>query len=123
MMEQLTGKFEFKMYLPHDTAEKVYIIGACLIGAGNEVIVKCSCMQSPEGEANNFLNVLKWMMVDYEFYHLSGNNNVIIFINGSKIIFSEYKMPERTTVTSILTLPGSEHKFDTDYPEAWQGGK
>lgn len=108
MIEQLTGKFEFKAYLVHDTEEKVIIIGACLINAGNKVIVKCSPTQSPGGEIRNFAAVLEWLRVDtdlYQIYDPVYGDYTIRFTNGSKIVFSPYIIPERTTVISIIKLP------------------
>lgn len=86
MIEQLTGKYEFKHYLAPDTEEKVIIIGACLIGENNEVKVKVGPISAPEQQINNFINVIKWLGVDNDFYQVV-NDDTILFINGSKIYF------------------------------------
>lgn len=88
MIEQLTNKYEFKHYLAADTEEKVIVIGACLIGENNEVKVKIHAVSTMEQEINNYLNVIKWLCVDVDMYQVV-NDDTILFINGSKIIFND----------------------------------
>jgi hypothetical protein len=87
MIEKLTGKYEFKHYLAPDTEEKVIIVGACLIGERNEVKVRINETSTADQELSNFLNVIKWLGVDCEFYQVVGDDCTILFINGSKIEF------------------------------------
>lgn len=86
MIEQLKGKYEFKHYLAPDTEEKVIIIGACLIGERNEVKVNIDKLSTVDQELSNFLNVIKWLGVDDDYYQAI-DDYIIFFINGSKIVF------------------------------------
>lgn len=85
-IEQLKWKYELKYYLPPDTEEKVIIIGACLIGESNEVIVKAGIISTRDQELSDFLNVIKWLGVDNDFYQVV-DDYTILFINGSRIDF------------------------------------
>jgi len=88
MIEQLTGKYEFKNYLAPDTEEKVVVIGACLISRDNEVKVKVNKISTIGQELDNILHVIRWLGVDNDLYEII-DDNTILFVNGSSIIFYE----------------------------------
>jgi hypothetical protein len=84
----MSSQVEFSHRLPLDTEEKAMAIAVCLIQERAEISVKVSAIQVIEQEVKNFLSVIKWLCVDYDLYQVSGNGNVILFINGSKIVFT-----------------------------------
>lgn len=83
----MSSNVEFSHQLPLDTEEKVKAIVVCLMQDNAEIKVKVSCVGTVEQEMQNFLNVAKWLGVDYEYYQVVGNDDVMLFINGSKISF------------------------------------
>jgi hypothetical protein len=98
----MSNNIEFSHTLPLDTEEKVKAIAVCLIQEKSEIKVKTSCISTVEQEIQNYLNVIKLLSVDYELYQVVGNDDVILFINGSKIAFIPYEMP--VTITNTLTI-------------------
>lgn len=68
---------------------KVHLIAACLLPKKEtEVRVKVPA-GGIDQEVKEYLNVIKGLCIDFDMYNVSGNGNVINFINGSKIVFSE----------------------------------
>lgn len=86
----MSNKVFFSHHLPPDTEEKVKAIAVCLIQPNAEIKVDVSVLATGDQEVKNFLNVIKWLGVGYDMYHVSGNDNVILFINGSKIVFAPF---------------------------------
>lgn len=97
----MSNNIEFSHRLPLDTEEKVMAIAVCLIQEKSEIKVKISCIGTVEQEIRNFLNAIKWLCVDFELYQVVGNDDTILFINGSKISFIPYETPK--TITNTLT--------------------
>lgn len=97
----MSAKVYFSHHLPPDTEEKVKAIAVCLIQPNAEIKVSVSALATGDQEVKNFLNVIEWLSVDYEIYQVVGNDDVILFANGSKIIFIPYEIP--VTITNTLT--------------------
>lgn len=98
----MSSQVEFSHHLPLDTEEKVKAVAVCLIQEKAEIKVKVSCISTVEQTLQNFLNVIKWLCVDHELYQVVGDDDTILFINGSKISFIPYEMP--VTITNTLTI-------------------
>lgn len=79
-------KIFIEKILPPDTFQMVNAVACCLIDENNTAHVTISNLSTIEQTINNFLNVIKWLGVDVDFYQVV-NDNTILFINGSKIIF------------------------------------
>lgn len=89
----MSNKVFFSHHLPPDTEEKVKAIAVCLIQPNAEIKVEVSVLATGDQEMRNFMNVIEWLSVDEEKYQVVGNDDVILFDNGSKIIFIPYEMP------------------------------
>jgi len=98
----MSYKVFFSHHLPPDTEEKVKAIAVCLIQPNAEIKVDVSIFATGDQEVKNFLNVIEWLSVDDEKYQVVGSDDVILFDNGSKIIFTPYEMP--VTITNTLPI-------------------
>lgn len=86
----MSNKVFFSHQLPLDTEEKVKAIAVCLIQPNAEIKVDVSVLATGDQEVRNFLNVIDWLSVGDEKYQVVGNDDVILFDNGSKIVFAPF---------------------------------
>lgn len=86
----MSSKVFFSHNLPPDTEEKVKAIAVCLIQPNAEIKVDVSVLATGDQEVKNFLNVIEWLCVDDEIYQVVGNDDIILFANGSRIVFKPF---------------------------------